>query len=149
MRTEGTVDPRSRVVYAVAQVQDPYRQAAGSAHPPLQMGMFVKAEIKGKTIENAFVLPRQALRNNNQILIVEANSTLVARNVEVIRMERENVIIGAGINDGDSICLTALEFVVGGMKVTAQMKEEEQFEEEPTFEEKMVSAKNPEGGEEI
>ncbi len=149
VRTEGTVDPRSRVVYAVAQVHDPYRPAAGSDRPPLQMGMFVEAEIKGKTVENAYVLPRQALRNNNHILIVDDRSTLEMRKVGVIRTETENVIIGEGIEDGENVCLTALEFVVGGMKVTAQMREEEEFLAEPTFEEKMVSAEKPEGGEEI
>ncbi len=148
VRTEGTVDPRSRVIYAVAQVQDPYRPAPGSDRPPLQIGMYVEAEIKGKTIEEAVLLPRHALRQNNRVLVVDGSNKLEARNVEVIRTDTESVIIGAGIETGDNVCLTALEFVVDGMKVTAQMTEELPTEKS-SFDEKMVSADKPDGGEEI
>ena len=149
VRTEGVVDPRSRVIYAVAQVQDPYRQEAGSARPPLQIGMFVKAEIRGKTVEDAVILPRHVLRQNNRILVVDAANTLEGRDVEVIRTDTENVIIGAGIEDGDKVCLTALEFVVDGMKVTTQMAADEAGGEDPAFEENVVSTEEPDGDEEI
>ncbi len=149
VRTEGVVDPRSRVIYAVAQVQDPYRQEAGSARPPLQIGMFVKAEIRGKKVEDAVILPRHALRQNNRVLVVDASDTLVSREVKVIRADTENVIIGAGLEDGDKVCLTALEFVVGGMKVTTQMAVEKAGGEDPAFEENVVSTEEPNGDEEI
>ena len=48
VRSEGVVDERSRVTYAVAQIQDPY-QLRGNGKP-LPMGTFVAAEIAGATV---------------------------------------------------------------------------------------------------
>ncbi len=148
VRTEGVVDPRSRVIYAVAQVQDPYRQESGSSRPPLQIGMFVEAEIRGKTVADAVTLPRHALRQNNRILVVGAGDTLAGREVEVIRLDAENVVIGAGLEEGEQVCLTALEFVVDGMKVTPEMVKSDNGED-PVLEENVVSTEAPDRDEEI
>jgi hypothetical protein len=68
VRSEGVVDERSRVTYAVAQISDPYQlHAAGT---PLPVGTFVSAEIAGSTQLDLIRIPRSALRGANQVLIV-------------------------------------------------------------------------------
>ncbi|MEJ2089653.1 MAG: efflux RND transporter permease subunit [Gammaproteobacteria bacterium] len=47
VRTEGVFDVRSRVLHAVAQVQDPYNQRSDLWRYPLRVGTFVDAEIEG------------------------------------------------------------------------------------------------------
>ena len=50
VRTEGEIDPRSRMVHAVARVADPYGRGDDPDRPPLAAGLFVEAEIRGRTV---------------------------------------------------------------------------------------------------
>ena len=56
VRTEGVVDERSRVVYAVAEVIDPYGVLGKSSQAELKMGTFVRAEIRGLRADNVVVV---------------------------------------------------------------------------------------------
>ena len=55
-RTDASVDPRSRVVYGIVEVENPFE-----SQPPLEVGLFVHAEIAGKRFENVEIIPRMAL----------------------------------------------------------------------------------------
>ncbi|BET66393.1 efflux RND transporter periplasmic adaptor subunit [Opitutales bacterium ASA1] len=118
VRTEGTIDPSSRMLYVVARIRNPYARAADSDRPPLQMGQFVEAEISGRSASGVVVLPRQVLRGGDRVLVVDpATSELRTRRVEVLKTDPDVVVIGSGIAPGELVCTTALEFVVEGMKV--------------------------------
>lgn len=119
VRTEGTIDPKTRVMYAVARVEDPYGRREVSDMIPMSVGMFVEAVISGKTYENVVMLPRYALRGKNQVLVVNEDDELNRRDVGVLRTDSGNVYIGSGLEEGERVCLTALEFVVEGMPVEA------------------------------
>jgi len=115
VRTEGEIDPRSRMVNVVARVEDPY-----GAEPPLAVGLFVSAEILGRSVESAIVLPRTALREDAQgqrVLVIDDEERLRFRPVEVLRTERDRVIIGAGLAPGERVCVSPLGAVVDGMQV--------------------------------
>lgn len=116
VRTEGEIDPRSRMVLAVAQVANPYARSAGISRPPLAVGLFVEAEIFGRTVKDVIVLPRAAVRGQERVLVVE-NDRLHYRDVEVIRAERENVIIGGGLKPGELVAISPIEAAVDGMRV--------------------------------
>jgi RND family efflux transporter MFP subunit len=116
-RTEGTIDPRTRLTYAVAQIMNPYGKDPSGTNPPLKMGMFVQARIKGKIISSAIEVPRKALRPDNQILIVDSKGKIDIREVEVLKENIETVILTNGIKNGENICVTPLEYVIDGMKV--------------------------------
>ena len=116
VRTEGMIDPVSRMIHTVVQVKDPYGRSK-PGRPPLAVGMFVEAEIVGKTVENVAVIPRSSLRPDGRVLIVDAEGRLHLRDIEVLRALNETVIVEAGLADGDRICTTALSAVIEGMKV--------------------------------
>ncbi len=117
VRTEGAIDTSTRMIYCVAQVEDPYGVHHEIPGIPLTMGVFVQADIEGRTVEDVVVLPRQALRPNDRVLVVGEDNSLNTREVEVIKADENKVILAAGIEAGELICLTALEFVVEGMVV--------------------------------
>ncbi|MEZ5274768.1 MAG: efflux RND transporter periplasmic adaptor subunit [Opitutaceae bacterium] len=119
VRTEGAIDLDSRMITCVAQVDDPYSVRHESTGMPLTIGLFVEAVIEGRTVDNVVVLPRQALRGSDRILVVDENNSLSTRNVEVIKADADEVIITEGLEVGELVCLTALEFVVEGMAVEA------------------------------
>jgi len=122
VRTEGEIDARSRMVHVVARVADPYgHDAAPEAHVPLAVGLFVEAEITGRTLPDAFRLPRAALQSSassgDVVHVVDAESRLHVRPVEVLRTEREQVVIGAGLSAGERVSISPLPAVVDGMAV--------------------------------
>lgn len=116
-RTEGVVDDRSRVTYAVARVDDPYGLERGNDCVPLPMGTFVAAEIDGRTVEDVIRVPRQALRGNSELMFVDDESRLRIRTVDVLRTDRNFAYLEAGAEPGERISLTAIESPVNGMRV--------------------------------
>lgn len=116
-RTEGVVDERNRVTYAVARVDDPYGLESGNDTLPLPMGTFVAARIEGRTVEGVIRVPRQALRGNSELMFVDDESRLRIRAVDVLRTDRNYAYIAGGAAEGERISLTAIESPVNGMRV--------------------------------
>jgi multidrug efflux pump subunit AcrA (membrane-fusion protein) len=140
VRTEGELDPKSRMVHAVARVEDPYVREAGSERPPLAVGLFVEAEILGRRVGAAVTLPRAALRRNEPgpgepgrdghfVLVVTDESRLEFRPVELLRSEREQVVIGSGLASGERVCISPLLAPVDGMAV--RVADEDSAESRP------------------
>jgi multidrug efflux pump subunit AcrA (membrane-fusion protein) len=105
------------MIQTVARVEDPYGRSAQLERPPLAVGMFVKAEIRGRLLEDVVVLPRSALRGRDQVVIVDAESRLRLRHVDVLREQRETVVIDGGLAPGDRVCTSPLETVDEGTEV--------------------------------
>lgn len=111
VRTEAEIDISSRMVHLVARVPNT------SSATPLSVGLFVEAEIEGRLAENIVVLPRSALRNNSQVLIVDAEDKLRFRPIEQLRLYQDNVLVKGGLNAGDRVCLSPLQTAIDGMVV--------------------------------
>ena len=106
------------MIHVVAQVRDPYGiEASGAPPPPLAVGLFVEAAILGREVPEVYVLPRIALREGSRVYVVDGEGKLRFRDVEVLRTERETVVVGAGLWSGDRVCISALEGAVDGMSV--------------------------------
>lgn len=120
VRMEGEIDPRSRMINAVATVKDPYGDGASEERPPLAVGMFVSAEISGKNFEDVFEIERAALRGSNRVWIIDEENRLYFRDVEILRLNTDTIIIKSGLDENEKICLTALDAVVEGMAVRIQ-----------------------------
>ncbi len=116
VRTEGEIDARTRMIHAIAQVKDPYAQSGRSGRPPLAVGMFVEAEIAGRTV-NAIELPRTAMRDADTVMVVTPDNRIEFRDVGVFRAERERVLINDGLKAGERVCVSTLEAAVSGMEV--------------------------------
>jgi RND family efflux transporter MFP subunit len=117
VRTEGEIDPRTRMVHAVARVADPYGRGDHGDRPPLIAGMFVEAEIRGRTVEGVAIVPRTALHDDDQVLVVTDGDVLEFRQVEVLRTSEDQAVIGSGLERGERVCLSKLTTVTEGMRV--------------------------------
>lgn len=114
VRTEGVVDEKSRVTYAVARVDDPYRlHSQGSALP---MGTFVSARIEGKALSGVFRVPNAAVRGSNQLLFINDENILHIRSVEIVRSDATHSYF-RGVSAGERVVTSALEAPIEGMKV--------------------------------
>jgi len=122
-RTEGEIDPKTRMVYAVAVVDDPYSYKKNVDRPPLAAGMFVEAEIVGTEAVGVVVLPRSALRADNRVLVIDGENKLRFREIRISRIKRDRVVVQDGLEPGERVCLTPLTAVTDGMKVrTAEIE---------------------------
>lgn len=117
VRTEGEIDPRSRMIHAVVRVDDPYARGGDPRRPPLAVGLYVEAEILGRVARQVAVLPRLALHGENQLLVVSDDDRLHFRTVEILRMTGDELIVSAGLQAGERICLSPLAAVTEGMRV--------------------------------
>jgi hypothetical protein len=105
------------MVHAVARVADPYGRGEDPERPPLAAGMFVDATILGRVVESVSVVPRSAVRGEDQVLVVDGDDRLRLRKVEVVRRTAEQVVVGSGFDEGDRVCLSPLAAVTDGMRV--------------------------------
>ncbi len=118
VRTEGVVDEKTRVTYAVARIDDPYKLHNRSDYDSaLPMGTFVAANIEGLIVENVIRIPRSALRGNDQLMFVEDDNRLRIRSVDVLRADAEYAYLRGGAMPGERIVLTSIESPINGMKV--------------------------------
>lgn len=115
VRSEGVVDERSRVTYAVARVADPYRLHGDGV--PLPIGTFVAAEISGSTVLDVIRIPRTALRGADQVLLVDDENKIEIRTVDVLRSDDQYVYVSGGVAAGERITVTAIEAPTNGMSV--------------------------------
>ena len=111
VRSEAEIDVSSRMVQLVARVES-------SSNPvPLSIGLFVSAEIEGLAANNIVVLPREALRNDNQVLIVDKENRLRFRKIDTLRLYQDDLLIKAGLEAGERVCVSPIQTVIEGMKV--------------------------------
>lgn len=116
VRTQGAFDARSRELFVIAQVDDPYGKA-DQEHPPLTINQFVRAEIQGDKLEDVFVIPRAALRNNDEVVLIGKDNKITRRPVDVIWKQGEQVVIRDGVMEGEVLCLSSLLFAADGAEV--------------------------------
>lgn len=117
VRTEGEIDPTSRMVHVIARVDDPYGRRSRDDRPPLVVGLFVEARITGRRVENAFVVPRAAMRGANRVLVVDDTGQLRFRDVSVLRSSRTEVVLAGGLSAGERVVVSPLEAATEGMRV--------------------------------
>ena len=121
VRIEASIDPSSNTVQTIIRVSQPStgedKDENGLRRIPLPIGLYVEADIEGRTVENIISLPRSVIRNNNQVLIVDAENKMYYREVEIFRLEEQQVLISSGILPGERICISPIQAVVDGMAV--------------------------------
>ncbi len=117
VRTESEIDSVSRMVHAIAAVPDPYAPGPNPNRPPLAVGMYVEAEIGGRTARDVAVLPRQALRGRDQVLVVTPDDRLSFRTIDVFRTSTESVIVRSGLQAGELVVISPLDTPTDGMRV--------------------------------
>lgn len=123
VRTESEIDPVSRMVQVVAEVRDPYRLGPDSDRPPLAVGMYVDAEIAGRRFNEIAVVPREALRGRNQVMVVDDESRVRFREVKLLRTTAESIYVEKGLMNGERVAISTLDSPTEGMLVQVTQEE--------------------------
>jgi RND family efflux transporter MFP subunit len=118
VRSTGEVDTMSRMTKIVIEVQDPYGLLhEGNARKALVSGSFVDVSIKGGRLKDVFLIPRTAVRDNDTVWLMDKDNLLRIQNVQIVRSERENVLVKDSLENGESVVLTNIPGAADGMKL--------------------------------
>lgn len=112
VRTEAVMDERTRTIFAVAQVHNSYQQG----QVPLLKGLFVHAEIAGRTLEQATTLPKQALRNNQMLWLVTKDNKLKVLEAEIAQRAPDSIVV-QNLPNKTLVITSALAIPTEGMPV--------------------------------
>jgi multidrug efflux system membrane fusion protein len=118
VRSEGVVNEINRSQYLVARMSDPYgiSGSGDSVSPPLLVGTFVTAKLKGKVLEGVFELPRSALLQGSKVATVDSQTRMNIRAVDVIFSD-DSFYYVTGLNDGVQVITSALGTPIEGLKL--------------------------------
>ena len=123
VRSESAIDVKSRQLFVIGLVNDPYgKSAVNSDRPPLKVGMFVEADIVGVELKGVFVFSRQALREEDHVLLVDDSNHLVRRKVDILWSTEEQVVVKGELQTGEILCLTPLTFAGDRLEVHARIE---------------------------
>jgi len=132
-RAEASIDPQSRTARVVVVVPDPFRggEPVGEASPiteapPLLPNTYVTATIAGRELERYISVPRSALRNRNEILVVKPDNTLRIVQIDPITQARDRVLLQAdSISPEDRVVTMDIPEATDGMAVRLQREREQ------------------------
>ncbi len=136
VRTEASIDIESRVIFAIAEVENPFAQTGGPVRPqsPMSIGLFVEAKIEGRVFDNVLKLPRNALTREQQIYTLDAENRLHVVDVYVLQANREQAIVVADIPKGTRVVISHVPYATEGLAVSPKPlpSEEEPSGQVPT-----------------
>ncbi len=115
VRTAGAIDEQSQQLNITAQISAPYSQPNKELRP-LKIGQYVTAEIEGKTVESAIVIPNAAIYQGSYVYLYK-DGVLERREIEISWQGSKEALIKRGIVGGDQLVLTPLGRVSTGTPV--------------------------------
>ncbi|WP_305374523.1 efflux RND transporter periplasmic adaptor subunit [Photobacterium leiognathi] len=140
VRNEGIIDKDNRMIYLIAEVDDPYNlkspldkssnksitslstSSPSLSLPVLQFGTFVTTTIQGKKVKDVIKLPRHVVRSE-QVIVVDSQNKTQTRQVNVVRSDNENAYVIGGLEDGEFVSLIRSDSLIDGTEVKTVMSQ--------------------------
>jgi RND family efflux transporter MFP subunit len=119
VRLDAAVDPATRLVYGLVEVRDPYGAGRSEGGMPLAVGLWVQAEVRGRAVADARVIPRAGLRAGDQVFVVDPQGLLRIRTVEVAHSDGDRAVIHAGLEPGERVVVSSIRNPIQGMRLNA------------------------------
>jgi len=117
-RMSDTLDPDTRTVGVIIEVDEPYANVRPGERPPLVKGLFVEVDLRGRPRPDRLVIPRNALHDGRVYLLEDGR--LVIRPVEVQTVQPEYAVIASGIEPGAPVIVSDLVPAIDGMRLEGQ-----------------------------
>lgn len=115
-RTEGAIDENAQQLYVVAKIDDPYKSTASNQYP-IKIGQYIKAQIAGKTVQNALIIPNSTIYQGTYVYVVEGD-VLKRKDVTFAWQNANQAMIKTGLKANDKLVVTPLGQVSSGTKVS-------------------------------
>jgi RND family efflux transporter MFP subunit len=112
------INETSRTVRVVVEVP------GNSPHTEIAKGMFCRVVLPGKRYKDKIALPLAALRNNDQVYLVE-KGRLQIKTIDILERTDREVVIGSGISEGEKVIVSDISNPVPGMRLQARQVTED------------------------
>ena len=113
-RLSDALDPRTRTVGVIIEVDKPYARVQPGRRPPLVKGLFVDVILSGRPQQNRMVIPLSAL-HGQQVYVVNQEQRLEQRKVTIGSKGTDYAIIISGLQAGEQVVISDLISAVEGM----------------------------------
>lgn len=117
-RLDAAIDRQTRTLFGLVEVRDPYAANASQNGMPLAVGLYVNADIYGRQIDNATVIPREALRAGDNVFVLNSDQRLEIRHVSVVHSSNTEAVIGDGVQPQDRVIISSIRNPIPGMILT-------------------------------
>ncbi|MDE0890221.1 MAG: efflux RND transporter periplasmic adaptor subunit [Phycisphaerales bacterium] len=116
-RLLGEVERAGRLARVRILVEDPLGLTTGpnESAEPLLLGSYVRVEIAGPVVSDVIELPRSVIRNNQNVWVMDAGSTLRFRKLNAIVGRPDTVLANVALEPGDEIITSPLPAAIPGM----------------------------------
>ncbi len=116
VRLDQEIDRRTLSGHLIVRVLR--REGSRYSLPPV--GLFVQAAVEGIELDHVVEVPRRAVRESGEVLLVDEESRIEFRTLRISRADDERMIVSEGLEEGDRICLTRINAPVAGMEVRVE-----------------------------
>lgn len=116
VRTEASIDPGTRMITAIAQIDSPF-EAGADGTPALAPGMFLRATIAGRELQGIYRVPRSSVLDGDIVRVVDESNQVHELKVEVLFRSATECLIGSGLEPGQKLIVSTLPLFVESMDV--------------------------------
>lgn len=116
-RTSAALNPQTRLINVIAELEDPYGDGADEG-VPMAPGLFVNAAIEGRLIQNVVRVPRAALRGVDEVYIGDGPAgKLHIRDVDVAFSNEDGAYVRSGVEPGELAVVSPIQAAFEGMSI--------------------------------
>ena len=115
VRLESQIEEKGRMARVLIAIENPLQ-----GESPVLLNEYVRVEIEGAPVEEAYRLPRAALHGDQFVWLATPMGALEIREVDVAWRDASSVIVTGGLNDGERLILTNLSTPINGMKLRVE-----------------------------
>src|SRR5690606_35776066 len=107
------LDQSGAMARVLVEIEDPLglKDKKGNT-PSLLLNSYVNVAIEARPVENAIEVPRAALREDAQVLVVDSEGKLRVRDVQIVWRMPHAVLVQSGLNDGEQLVVSRVAIPV-------------------------------------
>ena len=125
------LDAGGAMARMLVEIDDPLGLKPGASSEqnaalPLLLNAYVDVEIAATAIDSAIEVPRAAVRDGDNVFVVDEQSRLRIRPVGIAWRRPDSVLVSSGLDDGAQVIVSPVAAPVDGMTVRAEQAGEAQ-----------------------
>ena len=128
----GELDSQSRMARILVAIDDPLslqKNAKGSPagnpeYGKILLGSYVKVEINAGTLDNVYVVPRQAIHEGNILWLLNRENRLAKRPADIVWRRKDEMLIRFDLYDSEKLIISRLQSPLPGMALRSAAEKE-------------------------
>ncbi len=115
----GDLDPKGRMARILVSIRDPLRlvESGTAGHMrtgKILLGSYVKVRIAAGDLDGVYVIPRQAIRDNDRIWVLTVENTLAIRQTTVKWRRKDELLVTVELGPGEKVITSRLQSPLPG-----------------------------------